>query len=75
MAVPKERKSRSKRDMRRAHHDRMTLPNTVPCAHCGDPKLPHRVCANCGHLGKRLRRGQLGAPRQVFVPPEPEVKK
>lgn len=53
MAVPKERKSRSKRDMRRAHHDRMDPPTVNTCARCGDPKLPHRVCPNCGYYGER----------------------
>lgn len=62
MALPKERKSRSKRDMRRAHHDRMDIPNASACSHCGEMKLPHRVCPNCGHY----------AGREVFAPPEPE---
>lgn len=65
MAVPKERTSRSKRGMRRAHHDRMTPPNTSACSKCGEAKLPHRVCPSCGHY-----RG-----REVFAPPEPEATK
>ena len=53
MAVPKEKKSRSKRDMRRAHHDRMTPPNASACSRCDEPKLSHRVCPNCGHYAER----------------------
>jgi large subunit ribosomal protein L32 len=48
VAVPKRRKSRSKRDMRRANHDKITPVNLVPCANCAEPSLPHRVCASCG---------------------------
>lgn len=53
MAVPKRRKSRSKRDMRRAQHDKVTAPNLVPCAKCGEPVVPHRACASCGHYKGR----------------------
>jgi len=48
VAVPKRRTTRSKRDMRRAQHDKVSAPNLVPCANCGEPSLPHRVCASCG---------------------------
>ena len=35
MAVPKKRKSPSKRDSRRAQHDKVATPNLIPCPHCG----------------------------------------
>ncbi len=47
MAVPKRRTSRAKRDKRRAH-DSLRAPARSKCPQCGEPKLPHRVCANCG---------------------------
>lgn len=53
MAVPKRKTSRSRRDMRRAHHDKVTAPNVIPCSHCGEMTLPHRVCAECGHYKGR----------------------
>jgi large subunit ribosomal protein L32 len=53
VAVPKRRKSRSQRDKRRANHDRVTAPNSVPCPKCGDTMLPHRVCPSCGHYKGR----------------------
>jgi large subunit ribosomal protein L32 len=53
VAVPKRRKSRSERDKRRANHDRVTAPNTVPCPKCGEASLPHRICASCGHYKGR----------------------
>ncbi len=47
MAVPKQRISKSRRNKRRAH-DFLTPPQVVLCPHCREPKLPHRVCPNCG---------------------------
>ena len=48
MAVPKRRKSSSKRDMRRAQHDKVAAPNVVPCTNCSAPMVSHRVCPSCG---------------------------
>jgi len=47
MAVPKRRKSKSKRDMRRSH-DHIKLPGVTECPQCHEPVLPHHVCAQCG---------------------------
>jgi large subunit ribosomal protein L32 len=47
MAVPKRRTSKRKRDQRRAH-DAVGVPARSKCPQCGEPKLPHRVCPNCG---------------------------
>jgi large subunit ribosomal protein L32 len=47
MAVPKRKTSKSKRDQRRAH-DALGTPARSNCPKCGEPKLPHRVCPNCG---------------------------
>ncbi|MEK6608224.1 MAG: 50S ribosomal protein L32 [Myxococcota bacterium] len=63
MPVPKEKKSRSKRDMRRAWHDRIDPPGTVLCPRCNEPKLPHRVCASCGTY----------RDREVFAPRDTEA--
>lgn len=54
MAVPKRKKSHAKTRSRRANHDKMTVPGTSWCTHCGAPKLPHRVCRECGHYKGRL---------------------
>lgn len=48
MAVPKRRTSRSKRDMRRRQNEKLFIPSLSRCPQCGSPKLPHRVCPNCG---------------------------
>lgn len=52
MAVPKKKTSKSRRDMRRAHH---ALPNVtgMECPNCGEQKLPHHVCGSCGHYDGR----------------------
>ncbi len=47
MAVPKRRKSRSKRDSRRANHKiKAAVYNS--CPKCEQPKEPHRICTTCG---------------------------
>ena len=52
MAVPKRRKTGSKMRMRRAHW-RVTAPTYSACPHCRQPKMPHRVCGNCGYYAGR----------------------
>lgn len=52
MAVPKKRTSKSVRGMRRSHHA-LAETNAVECPNCGEPKLPHNVCAACGHYNGR----------------------
>jgi len=51
VATPKRRHTSSRRDMRRANHDKVTPPNVVPCSNCSAPSLPHRVCPACGYYG------------------------
>jgi large subunit ribosomal protein L32 len=54
MAVPKRRKSKSKRDTRRSH-DHIKLPNVSFCPQCHEPVLPHHVCLQCGtYKGRTL---------------------
>ena len=48
MAVPKKRKSKSRRNMRRAQHDRIAAPRLSECPECGEMRIPHRVCPSCG---------------------------
>lgn len=54
MAVPKRRTTRSKRNMRRANHDKVAAPTIIPCANCGAMTVPHRVCDACGHYKGRV---------------------
>lgn len=52
MAVPKGKTTRTKRDQRRSHW-KGAPPTYAVCPQCRQPKLPHRVCANCGYYGGR----------------------
>ena len=52
MAVPKNKVSKSKRNMRRAHDALSTNPN-AECPNCGELKRPHHVCASCGYYDGR----------------------
>lgn len=51
MPVPKKRKSKSRRDMRRATH-KLKARQSQACPQCGTAKLPHRVCIHCGYYKK-----------------------
>ncbi len=51
MAVPKKRKSKSRTRMRRAQHDKVAAKALSECVECGAPKLPHRICLECGTYG------------------------
>ena len=63
MAVPKRRTTRSKRDMRRAQHDKVVAPNIAPCSNCGEPTISHRVCPSCGHYkGAKVVETKAAAP-------------
>jgi large subunit ribosomal protein L32 len=48
MAQPKKKTSRMKRGHRRSHHKATTM-SFVKCENCGELKLAHRVCPECGH--------------------------
>ncbi len=52
MAVPKRKTSKSKKRMRRSHHG-LSSSSLVNCSHCGEPKIPHRVCPHCGFYKDR----------------------
>lgn len=45
--LPKKKISRGRRGRRRAHHALMAR-NLVQCSNCGESRLPHHVCSNCG---------------------------
>ncbi len=46
MAVQQNKKSASRKGMRRSHH-RVAVPNVIYCS-CGEAVLPHRACDKCG---------------------------
>lgn len=48
MAVPKKRKT-STRGKQGRSHDGLKAVNLTKCPKCGDPIMPHTICATCGH--------------------------
>jgi len=52
MAVPQNRVTKSRRNMRRAH-DALVAANPPECPECGELKRPHPVCPSCGHYDSR----------------------
>ncbi len=52
VAVPKNKKSKSKRDMRRTH-DKLKVASIVECPRCHSKKIAHRVCENCGYYDNK----------------------
>jgi large subunit ribosomal protein L32 len=52
MGLPKRKTSQTKRNKRRAH-DALSVPQWATCTNCGDPVLPHRICAGCGYYRGR----------------------
>lgn len=52
MAVPQNKITKSRRNMRRAH-DALVADNPAECSNCGELKRPHHVCGACGHYADR----------------------
>lgn len=48
MAVPFRRTSKTKKRKRRTHY-KLEVPGMTECPNCGEYKLSHRVCPECGH--------------------------
>ena len=53
MPNPKRKHSKSRTGKRRAH-DHLTPVLSGSCPHCGEPRLPHRVCPKCGFYRGRV---------------------
>jgi large subunit ribosomal protein L32 len=52
MPVPKRRQSHARGAKRKANW-KAQPPTYSECQQCHQPKLPHRVCANCGYYDGR----------------------
>ncbi len=48
MAVPKRKTSKARRDKRRSAVWKLDAPALSKCPNCGEYKLAHRACKNCG---------------------------
>ncbi len=51
---PKGKKSKSKRDKRRAQTWKIAMPNLATCPKCGETILSHRACKACGTYNKKV---------------------
>ncbi|MBC6437817.1 MAG: 50S ribosomal protein L32 [Rhodobacteraceae bacterium] len=52
MAVPQNKVTKSRRNMRRAH-DALVAYNPNECPNCGELKRPHHICPACGYYAGR----------------------
>jgi large subunit ribosomal protein L32 len=52
MAVPKKKQSKTRSRKRHAQW-KAKAPTYSACPQCHQPKLPHRVCPNCGTYAGR----------------------
>ena len=52
MPNPKRRHSKRRTSTRRAH-DFLKSTGMSVCSNCGEPKVPHRICAKCGYYKGR----------------------
>ena len=48
MAVPKTKLSSARQNKRRSNVWKLDPPALSTCASCGELKMPHRVCSDCG---------------------------
>ena len=48
MGVPQRRQSKTRTAKRRAQQ-KIDSPSFISCPQCHEPKMPHRVCPECGY--------------------------
>ncbi len=52
MAVPKQRKTKSRRNQRRSHIN-LKAPALIICSKCGKATRPHVICWSCGYYKEK----------------------
>ena len=68
MAVPKRKVSKARRDKRRSQVWKLSAPAFSRCDNCGELKLAHRVCGNCGYYkGKEVIAHSEARVPKVFT--------
>lgn len=53
MAVPKRKTSHARKSSRRSTVWKLNAPTLVICPNCGEYKVAHRACGNCGMYNGR----------------------
>lgn len=51
--LPVQKKSKSRKGKRRSHHALKPI-NYTRCPQCGNSKLPHAACDNCGYVNAKV---------------------
>ncbi len=51
--LPKKKTSKTRTRTRRSHHA-IANTNYSVCKQCGNAKLPHAACDNCGYLNPKI---------------------
>ncbi|MHC4171834.1 MAG: 50S ribosomal protein L32 [Planctomycetota bacterium] len=51
--LPTKKTSKSRTHTRRSHH-RLEAANYSVCKKCGQAKLPHAACENCGYVNPKI---------------------
>jgi len=51
--LPKKKTSKTRTRTRRSHH-RLKGANYSLCSKCGQAKLPHAACENCGYVNPKV---------------------
>jgi len=82
MAVPKQKKTKSRRNQRRSHIF-IEQPSLTTCPKCGKPVLPHTICFNCGYykgrevidVMKKLTRKERKKKEKEIAAKEKEEKR
>jgi len=52
--LPVTKKSKMRKRTRRAHHALRPV-HLIACPQCGQAKLPHRACRNCGYVNAHTK--------------------
>lgn len=52
VAVPFHKTPKTRTRNRRSHW-KLQKPLLIPCSHCGELVVPHRVCPSCGYYKDR----------------------
>lgn len=53
MGVQQNKRSKARTRQQRSIWAKMEAPSSMECPQCHEPKMPHRVCANCGYYKNR----------------------
>jgi len=56
MAVPKSKLSSARQNKRRSNVWKLDPPALSTCTNCGELKVPHRMCRDCGqYRGRQVK--------------------